>query len=181
MPIDFVCGQKQKLVRTHTHKHTHTHIEKALKIPIDPNRRSPLQFVFIMEVMPAFADFVDLLLPLLEQRCQGGCRLLLFPTLCSLNLTPTPPYLRLPTSLTTSGAVRDRDNWRRLSGGISCWNQSQRDCAALFMCVSAFSSITNALCDTLRWLGVKIVIRIHNILTESLYKPHFMPGYKKLT
>lgn len=55
MPIDFVCMQ-----RTCTHAHT----GKALKIPIDPNRVRAIQLVFIVDVMEAFADFVDLFLHL---------------------------------------------------------------------------------------------------------------------
>lgn len=65
-------------------KNLHTHTGKAPKIPIDPNRLRTIQFVFIMKVMLASVDLFSLFF--CAQRCQGGGRLSLFPTLFSLNL-----------------------------------------------------------------------------------------------
>lgn len=115
-----------------TGKNLHTHTGKALKVPIDPNRLRAIQFVFIMEVISAFADFVLSFVAYVRPKVSRWMPS--FPFFHHVNMAVgSLKHYSLPID-SSCGTVRDRDNWRRLSGGISCWNRLWSVCAPMFGC-----------------------------------------------
>lgn len=138
MPIDFVCRQRKTCTQAKKNLHAHTHTyKKALKIlRVLSCLFSLWKWCWPLQTLLIFCCICK------NRSVKVDTTFYFFPTLCSLNLAvgssknyPWPP--RPTLLLSTFGAVKDWDNWQRLSGGISCWNGSLRDCAPLFMCISA--------------------------------------------